>query len=442
MIKKKNNSSIPDHHNYDIAIIGAGPAGLIAAIESCRDSDRIIVIEQKFRPSMKLRITGRGNCNITNETDIEGFIESYGKNGKFLRNVLDRFSNKDLINYFNDLGVEFELERGRRYFPVSGNAASIADALLNRANDLNIEIKTGLKAENIIYQKPGSFLIKLREQNYSDKENGKAHEINAEKILIATGGRSYPSTGSDGSGYLLAEGLGHTIVPIVPALVPLKGDSSIIEKLNGLSIRNCRVSVFSEGKKIYDRFGEMEFRDNELAGAVILFISRDIVMRIKNRERISIAIDLKPSLDHKKLDKRLLREIQDEKNINCTDILKTLLPGKAIDFFLSETGINGDKKRSQLTSDERRKLRNLLKKINIDIKGSVSLSKALVTSGGVSLKEINSQTMESKLRKGLYFAGEVIDVDGKTGGFNLQAAFSTGWTAGRNMGKGGSNGTK
>jgi predicted Rossmann fold flavoprotein len=282
----------------------------------------------------------------------------------------------------------------------------------------------------------------LREQNYSDKENGKAHEINAEKILIATGGRSYPSTGSDGSGYLLAEGLGHTIVPIVPALVPLKGDSSIIEKLNGLSIRNCRVSVFSEGKKIYDRFGEMEFRDNELAGAVILFISRDIVMRIKNRERISIAIDLKPSLDHKKLDKRLLREIQDEKNINCTDILKTLLPGKAIDFFLSETGINGDKKRSQLTSDERRKLRNLLKKINIDIKGSVSLSKALVTSGGVSLKEINSQTMESKLRKGLYFAGEVIDVDGKTGGFNLQAAFSTGWTAGRNMGKGGSHGAK
>jgi len=431
--RKKSENSNPLHNEYDLIIIGAGPAGLIAAIESNVNNVRIIVIEQKFKPAMKLRITGKGNCNITNEAGVEEFIENFGRNGKFLRQSFNKFFNEDLIGYFNELGVDFELERGGRYYPKSGKAETIVNSLLQRLDDLNIEIVTNFKAENIIVRKSGEFEIRLSDKDRPDGDLQSSLNLKTERILLATGGRSYPGTGSDGSGFVLAEGLGHTIVPIIPALVPLKGKGNIPEELNGLSIRNCRVKVFSADKKVDDQFGEMEFRDNEIAGPVILSMSKDIVKKIKKGERIFLSIDLKPSLDYKKLDNRILREVKDKKNKNCTDILKTLLPGKAINLFLTLTGIDGKKNPGQLTSEERRNLNNLLKGLKIPVKGSASISKALVTSGGVSLSEIDQATMESKIIKGLYFAGEVMDIDGETGGFNLQAAFSTGWVAGRSL---------
>ncbi|MCK5005333.1 MAG: aminoacetone oxidase family FAD-binding enzyme, partial [Candidatus Aminicenantes bacterium] len=248
-IKKKDYSN-PLHNEYDLIIIGAGPAGLIAAIESNDNNVRIIVIEQKFKPAMKLRITGKGNCNITNNAGVEEFIENFGRNGKFLRQSFSKFFNEDLIGYFNELGVDFELERGGRYYPKSGKAETIADSLLHRLDDLNIEIVTNFKAEKIILKKSGEFEVELSYKDLSDGEMKSNLTLIAERILLATGGRSYPGTGSDGSGYALAEGLGHTIVPIIPALVPLKGKGNIPEELNGLSIRNCSVKVFSGDKKV------------------------------------------------------------------------------------------------------------------------------------------------------------------------------------------------
>jgi len=427
--------SDPIHKVYDLIIIGAGPAGLIAAIESSFKNIKIIVIEQKFKPAMKLRITGKGNCNITNNAAVEEFIENFGRNGKFLRQSFNKFFNEDLIGYFNGLGVDFELERGGRYYPKNGKAEIIADSLLKRIDELNIELVTNFKVENILFNNTGEFNAILTHKDRPDTDLKSNLVIKAGRVLLATGGRSYPGTGSDGSGFVLAEGLGHTIAPIIPALVPLKGKGNIPEELNGLNIKNCRIKVLSDEKKVDEKFGEMEFRDNEIAGPVILSMSKDIVKRIKKGERLSLSIDLKPSLDYKKLDNRILREIKDKKNKNCTDILKTLLPRKAVDLFLNMSGIDGAKNPGQLTSDERRTLNMLLKGLRIQLKGSASISKALVTSGGVRLSEIDPVTMESRIIKGLYFAGEVMDIDGETGGFNLQAAFSTGWVAGRSLRK-------
>ncbi len=428
---KKNPD--PLYSEYSIIIVGAGPAGLIAAIESSVKNVRIIVIEQKFKPAMKLRITGKGSCNITNNAGVEEFIKNFGRNGRFLRQSFNKFFNDDLIGYFNELGVDFELERGGRYYPKSGKAETIADSLLDRLKDLNIEIVTNYKAENIIVNNSGKFEVELSEKDRSADGIDTTLTLKGERILLAAGGRSYPGTGSDGSGFILAEGLGHTIVPIIPALVPLKGKGDIPEQLNGLSIRNCRVKVFSGDKKVGEQFGEMEFRDNEIAGPVILSMSRDIIEKIRNGEKIFLSIDLKPALDYKKLDNRILREASDKKNKSCGDVLRTLLPEKAINLFLELTGIDGNKNPGQFTSHERKKLNNLLKGLIIPVKGSASISKALVTSGGVSLREVDPLTMGSKIIQGLYFAGEVLDIDGETGGFNLQAAFSTGWVAGRSM---------
>lgn len=423
----------PQNNQYDIIVIGAGPAGLIAAIESYDSRLKIGVLEHKFRPAMKLRITGKGSCNITNNAGIEEFIGSFGKRGKFLRQSFNKFFSEELIEYFNNLDVEFELERGGRYYPKSGKASTISDALLQRLEDLNIEIITGYKAVNMRIKESGRFEINLSDTSRVNDKKMDDIKVEAGKVLIATGGRSYPATGSDGSGFVLAEDMGHTIVPVIPALVPLKGKGIIPGELNGLNIRNCRVSVYSGEKKIDEKFGEMEFRDNEIAGPIILSMSKEIVKKVKNGEKILISIDLKPSLDHKKLDNRILREVKDKKNKDCNDILRTLLPEKAIKLFLELTGIDGKKHRGQLNSEERRNLKNLLKELKIPIKGSASISKALVTSGGISLNEIDPLTMESKLTKGLYFAGEVMDIDAETGGFNLQAAFSTGWVAGRSI---------
>ncbi len=421
-----------EFRKYDIVIIGAGPAGLIGAIESHTEGKRSLIIEQMKRPALKLRITGSGSCNITNNRDKETFIDGFGKNGRFLRKAFGEFFSKELLEYFNELNVEFELERGGRYYPKSGKAESVVNALLEKIEELDIEILTGTKVVSINKNKEEEFQIKLQHKS-SGKHENRRYKISAERILLAAGGRSYPATGSDGSGYDLAEGAGHTIVPAIPALVPLKGSGVVPEVLNGLNIKNCIVSVFSGEKKVEEKFGEMEFRDNEIAGPVVLKMSENIVRRIKSGEKVAIGIDFKPSLDHEKLDKRILRDTGDITNRTCSDILKRLLPMKAVDLFVDLTGIDPEKKPGQLTKDERKKLRLLLKDLRIKIKGSAPFSKSLVTAGGVSVGEIEQSTMESRITEGLYIAGEIIDLNGDTGGYNLQAAFSTGWLAGRSI---------
>jgi len=428
----RNDHPHTEFRKYDIVIIGAGPAGLIGAIESHAEGKRSLIIEQMKRPALKLRITGSGSCNITNNREMETFLDGFGKNGRFLRKAFGDFFSKELLEYFSELDVEFELERGGRYYPKSGKAESVVNALLEKIEKLDIEIITGTKVVSINKNKEGEFQIKLQYKSSGEQEN-RRYKISAERIILAAGGRSYPATGSDGSGYDLALGAGHTIIPAIPALVPLKGSGRIPEVLNGLSIKNCIVSVFSGEQKVEEKFGEMEFRDNEIAGPVVLKMSENIVRRIKSGEKVAISIDFKPSLDHEKLDKRILRDIGDITNRTCSDILKRLLPMKAVDLFIDLTGIDPEKNPGQLTKDERKKLRLLLKDLRIKIKGSAPFSKSLVTAGGVSVREIEQSTMESRITKGLYFAGEIIDLNGDTGGYNLQAAFSTGWLAGRSI---------
>ncbi|MEN8153038.1 MAG: NAD(P)/FAD-dependent oxidoreductase [Acidobacteriota bacterium] len=420
-----------ENKEFKLVIIGAGPAGLIAAIESFIPGMEIIVLEKMFKPALKLRISGKGRCNITNKADIETFISHFGRNGKFLRYPFSKFFNDDLLNYFENMGVKFKLERGGRYFPLKDDSLEIVESLLKRVKSLNIPVSTGSDVKSIMNKDNGLFEILIKKTDPSSR--AREIKISSENILIATGGRSYPGTGSNGSGYILASQLGHTISQIRPALVPIITSGIDTEHLNGLTLRNVNVEVWSSNKKINEQFGEMAFTVFGVSGPVILSMSKMIVEVLEQRKKINLIVDLKPALEHKTLEKRLLREINNFGDKTFSYLLKNLLPKSMIPVFFERMEISGEKKLSQVTSDERKNLRMLLKGFRIEIAGYKSFKHAIVTSGGVNLNEIDSRTMGSKIIKGLYFAGEVINIDADTGGFNLQAAFSTGWLAGKNL---------
>ncbi|MFH1903909.1 MAG: NAD(P)/FAD-dependent oxidoreductase [bacterium] len=411
-------------NQYDIVIIGAGPAGLIAAIESCKPSAKILILEKMHNPALKLRISGKGRCNITNDAELEDFISHFGKNGRFLKFAFANFFNTDLIKYFEKLGVQFKLERGGRYFPENDDAGEIANALLNKVKSLNIPISTNSEVINITKLPDKKFTVTV-------KKNTHRIQIKADKVVLATGGKSYPRTGSTGAGFKLASQLGHAITPISPSIVPIETKGSTAKKLQGLSLKNVKAQVWCGNKKVDERFGEMLFTDFGLSGPIILSLSKTVVKLVDDKEKVFISIDLKPALGHKMLERRIIREITEHSKQGFKNLLKKLLPGKLVPVFIEKLKISGEKQLSQINSEERKKLRILLKEFRFEVTGYRSFNHAIVTSGGVCIKEINPQTMESKLVKGLYFAGEIIDVDADTGGFNLQAAFSTGWIAGR-----------
>jgi len=411
------------YNTYDIIVIGAGPAGLIAAIESKTATNKVCILEKMHKPAMKLKITGKGRCNITNNADLITFIKKFGKNGRFLKYAFSEFFNTDLIKYFEKEGVQFKLERGERWFPVSDKAIEIANILLKKAKSKNIEIKTNADVAAAKQSSNEGFLITLKDKTI----------LQAKKLLIATGGKSYPKTGSTGEGYKIALKLGHTITPLFPSLVPLETTGNIAEKLQGLSLKNINASIISENKKITEQFGEMLFTDFGVSGPIILTMSQTAIDLLHQKKKIILSIDLKPALDHKKLDQRILREISEHSKQNFKTMLKRLLPQKMIPVFIELLGIPEDKQLSQINSEERKKIKMLLKEFKLEICGYKSYEDAVVTAGGISLKEVNPQTMESKLVPGLYFAGEILDLNGETGGFNLQAAFSTGWVAGQSL---------
>ena len=412
-------------NQYDIVIIGAGPAGLMAAIEICKSSKKILILEKMHEPALKLKISGKGRCNITNNAKLEDFISHFGKNGRFLKFAFVNFFNTDLIRYFEKLGVQFKLERGGRYFPENDDAGDIAKALLNKVKLLNIPISTNSEVINITKLPDKKFTVTIN-------KNTQRIQIKADKIVLATGGKSYPRTGSTGAGFKLASQLGHTITPVSPSLVPIETKGSTAKKLQGLSLKNVKAQVWRGNKKIDERFGEMLFTDFGLSGPIILSLSKTVVKLIDDKEKVFISIDLKPALDHKMIERRIIREINEHSKQGFKNLLKKLLPGKLVHVFTENLKIPEEKQLSQINSEERKKLRMLLKGFQFEVTGYRSFSHAIVTSGGICIKEINPQTMESKLVKGLYFAGEIIDIDADTGGFNLQAAFSTGWIAGRN----------
>ena len=439
-----------------VIVIGGGPAGLVSAISAATENNEVIVLEKMKEPGRKLLITGKGRCNITSSLPMEDFIKNIPGNGKFLYSAFNNFTNEDIIKLLKEQGVNVKIERGQRIFPVSDKAIDVRDALINKAKKLGVKIITNAKVENIITKKNEQVYIANNsaeniEKNIEEKDtiegvefllNGKKEYIKCNKVILATGGKSYPGTGSTGDGYEIAKKLGHTITKIVPSLVSLEAKEDSLEvckKLQGLSLKNVNVKFMDteKNKVIYEDFGEMLFTHFGLSGPTILSGSAHL-LRYKNLEellksgKIKIIIDIKPALSIEKLDERILRDFSTEKNKMFKNSLDALLPKKMIDTIIELSNINPNKKVNEITKKERENLVNLLKKFEITIKGFRPIEEAIVTAGGVTIKEINPKTMESKIINGLYFAGEIIDVDAYTGGFNLQIAYSTGYTAGRN----------
>ena len=409
----------------NVIIIGGGPAGMIAGISAARNGYKVTIIEKMNSCGKKLLITGKGRCNITNSTDLNGFIENTPCNGRFLFSALNNFDNNDIIDLLEKEGVKTKVERGGRIFPVSDKSQDVLNALLNILKKLNVKILTNAEVNKII----------VNEGIIEGVTLSTGEKLSADKVILATGGKSYPVTGSNGDGYKLAKELGHTITDIKPSLIPLTSKDEECGKLQGLSLRNVEVRLKNNDKIIYQDFGEMLFTHYGVSGPVILSSSAHLI-RYKNVEElfkngsIKLEIDLKPALSEEKLDLRILRDFEEVKNKEFKNSLDKLLPQKLIPVVIEKTKINPYKRVNEITKEERTKIIKALKHFEISINGVRPIEEAIITSGGINIKEINPKTMESKIIKGLYFAGEIIDVDSYTGGFNLQIAWSTGYTAG------------
>jgi len=404
---------------WDVIVIGGGAAGLMAAGQAAQSGAKTLLLEKMERSGRKLFISGKGRCNLTNTAPIREFIAHFGKNGRFLRQAFHRFFAPDLIQFFETHGVPTITERGGRVFPASESAQDVIDALEKWDRRNGVEIRLHAQVDGL--QVEADCITGVRVGG---------NILPTKTVIIGTGGASYPGTGSTGDGYQFAREVGHTIVPIRPALVPLTTAGDTAQKCQGLSLRNVAVTVWTAGKKTDEGFGEMLFTHFGVSGPIILTLSGQIVDALQLKKQVEISIDLKPGLDEIKLDARLLRDLDTNGKKQFQSILKGLLPQKLIPVCLELTDIPAEKVCHQITAQERTRLRNWLKDFRLHITGHRSFRQAIVTAGGVDTREVDPRTMASRLVAGLYFAGEVLDVDADTGGYNLQAAFSTGWLAG------------
>jgi predicted Rossmann fold flavoprotein len=411
-----------------VSVVGAGAAGLMATGQAAEMGAEVVLLEKMARLGLKLNITGKGRCNLTNIAPLPEFIEHFGQNGTFLRQAFSRFFTEDLIAFFKELGIETVSERGGRVFPASDRALELTGVLGNWVIG-RARIKTNCTVKNLLIENKRVVGVTAQIKS-SDWE-----DFRADRVIIATGGKSYPGTGSTGDGYELAKAVGHTIVPARPALVPLKTKGNIAGRLQGLSLKNVNVKVIINGKKHAEAFGEMLFTHFGVSGPIILSLSKLCVDALLAREKVVISIDLKPALDDQQLDQRILRDLNQHGKRQFQNIIKLLLPQKLIPICVELTSIDPEKSGNQIGSEERKRLRLWLKDFQLDVTGHRPFSEAIITAGGVDLKEVNPRTMESRLINGLYFAGEVLDIDADTGGYNLQAAFSMGWLAGRSAAK-------
>ena len=414
-------------------IIGGGPAGMMSAISAAENrspKDEVIIVEKMNMLGKKLLITGKGRCNITSSLEMEDFIKNTPGNGMFLYSSFQQFTNKDIINFLKKQGLEVKEERGSRIFPITDKSTDVLNCFINRLKELKVKIYLNENVEQIITQKTEE------EQKVIGIKTNK-RKIEADKVILATGGKSYPLTGSTGEGYKMAKELGHTITEIKPSLVPLE-TYEVEKELQGLSLKNVKIQLKDTSKKriIYEDFGEMLFTHFGVSGPTILSSSAHLV-RYKNIEnlfkerKIILKIDLKPALSEEKLNDRILRDFEEEKNKQFKNSLNKLLPQKMINSVIKKSKIDPQKQVNTITKQERTRLIEVLKGFELEIKKFRPIEEAIITSGGIKIKEINPKTMESKKVKGLYFAGEIIDVDSYTGGFNLQIAYSTGYVAGK-----------
>ena len=391
----------------------------MAAIKAADEGVRSLILESMPRPARKLGISGKGRGNLTNTAPYKDFLKHFNNDGRFLKFAFKQFFNNDLIDFFTHEGLETVVERGGRVFSASGKAPEIVGALVRAAEKRGVKILTNTPVTQI-----------SKQNNLFQVSAGKGQVFSSEFLIIATGGKSYPLTGSTGDGYKFAQAMGHRITPLHPALVALKPIQDLPTDLDQLLLKNVSVSLWNDNRKIANEFGELSFLDGFLAGPTIITLSRIAVPLLSQGAKISVKIDLKPALDHEKLEQRLLRDLQKLNRAPLEKLLPGLLPNPMARFCQQSLAIDPMQKCCDFSADKRRKLRNWLKEANFDIKEAGPWSQAIVTAGGIEANEINQQTMESKLVKNLYFAGEVIDIDADTGGYNLQAAFSTGWLAG------------
>ncbi len=400
--------------------MGAGASGLLAAGRAASLGAEVILLEKMKYPGMKLRITGKGQCNLTNVADLDTFLEQFGRNGRFLRSAFSGFFTPELMEFFNVLGVPLETRRGGRVFPASGSAPEVVRAIVDWCRGQGAEIRVSTPVESLVMD--GGRVAGIR--------SIQGEEIRSDAVILAMGGASYPATGSNGDGFRLAASAGHSLADIRPALVPLEIQQFDCRQASGLQLLNVRVSMFVNRRKKREEFGELLFMDFGVSGPTVLRLSGEVADELREGNRVELAIDLKPGLDIRKLEARLLRDLDLRGTEAVSSILRGLLPRELVTLCLQLNGIAPNIKGNQLKSDARRRLRVWLKDWRFEVAGVRPLAEAIITAGGVSLKEVDPLTMGSRVVKGLFITGEMLDLQANTGGYNLQAAFSTGWVAG------------
>lgn len=401
-----------------VIVVGGGAAGMMAALWAAKEGDEVTLLEQNEKLGKKLFITGKGRCNVTNACEIEELLDHVISNKEFLYSGFYGFSNDAVIKLLEELGCPLKIERGNRVFPVSDHSSHVIRVLEQGLRQNGVEICLNTKVKNILKKDGCASGVRL----------AGGDTLKADKVIVATGGMSYPSTGSTGDGYRFAREAGHHVTELVPALVPLQAAGDICSRLQGLSLRNVKVTLTADGKKVLEDFGEMLFTHFGVSGPVILSASSHL-KRYRGK-KLELHIDWKPALSDEQLDQRILRDFQKALNKEFKNSLDQLLPKKAIPVIIELSGIPGHKKVNEITKNERGKLRSAMKDFTLEITGVRGFKEAIITQGGIDVKEINPGTMESKKIKGLYFAGEILDLDAVTGGFNLQIAWSTGYLAG------------
>lgn len=403
-----------------VVIIGGGASGMMAAVKAADNGHRVILLEKNERLGKKIFITGKGRCNVTTNKDIEDIIKNIPGNGNFLYSALYTFSNLDLMNMIEGKGIKLKVERGDRVFPESDKSSDIIRCFERYLEENNVDVRLNTRASRIITKNDMVLGVELYNGDF----------IECESAIIATGGKSYPLTGSTGDGYILAEKVGHKITELKPSLIPLVAKEEWVKDLMGLSLKNVKLSVNYKNRQLYEEFGEMLFTHFGISGPIVLSASRYAADYLP--KPVEAIIDLKPALDFNELDKRILRDFEKVKNKHFKNSLDELLPQKMIPIIIKLSSIDPNMPVNSITKQDRHKLVEVIKNLKLTIIGTRPIEEAIVTRGGVSIKEINPSTMESKLIKGLFIVGELLDVDALTGGFNLQIAFSTGYCAGIN----------
>ena len=408
-----------------IIVVGGGASGLMAAGIAAEHGADVLLLEKMKTPARKIRISGKGRCNLSNNAELSDFISHFGRSGRFLRQSFSRFFTPELILFFESRGLKLQVERGGRIFPAHGDAPAVAKLLLKWAEKSGVIIRPDSAAKRILIKEGRIEGVVC---------NGE--KMLCDAVIFATGGASYSRTGSTGDGYRLMQDVGHAIVPTRPALVPLETEKSTVRGLAGLDLRNVNLRLYIDGKRKDQKFGELSFTPFGLSGPIVLTMSLMAVDALEQNKKVSVSLDLKPALDDGKLDARLLRDLQKRDKESMASVLRGLIPQELVGTCLEQAKMSPDTVAGELSAKARRTLRHWLKDFRFEITGYRPLEEAIVTAGGVATREINPHTMESKIVKGLYIVGEVLDIQGDTGGYNLQAAFSTGWAAGAAAGRG------